>query len=66
MISGGRKGADLILLKKNVFLGNINAQFSVPFLSKFIRTYDFGAFKGEASHCLPGLPIGKFCNCKLF
>ena len=52
MISGGRKGADLLLLKRNVFWGNINAQFSVPFLSKFIRTFDFGACKGEASHCL--------------
>ena len=51
MISGGRKGAALLLLKR-MYFGNLNAQFSVPFLSKFIRTYDFGACKGEASHCL--------------
>ena len=38
--------------EKNVFLGNINAQFLVPFLSKCTRIYDFGVCKGAASHCL--------------
>ena len=51
MIAGGRKGADLLFLKECIF-GKHNAQYSVPFLPKFIRIYDFGACKGAVSHFL--------------
>ena len=51
MISGGRKGADILFLKECIFRNHIyiNAQFSVPFLSKFIRIYDFGGLQGGSA-----------------
>ena len=56
VISGGRKGAALLFSKECVFLGTINAQFSVSFLSKFKLTYNLGGCKGKAP-----LYLRKFC-----
>ena len=51
MISGGRKGAPFFCLKESI-LRKHKCTISSPFSVKVIRTYDFGACKGEASHCL--------------
>ena len=52
MIFGGRKGAAILFIRECVFWGTMNAEYLVPFLSKFIRIYDFGGCKRAASACL--------------
>ena len=61
MISGGRKGVDLLLLKR-MYFGKHKCTIFSPFSVKVYTYIRFWGLQGGSV----SLPIGKFCICKLF